>query len=108
MSRTVKIFLASTFVYFSWSFNALAEQHTVSQKDKAFSTKELSIKAGDEVKFTNEDSTAHHLMYKIDGKKFSHKQKQGADPIVQKFDKAGKYKVRCAIHPKMKLKIKVE
>ncbi|MDD9952329.1 MAG: plastocyanin/azurin family copper-binding protein [Zetaproteobacteria bacterium] len=84
------------------------KQVTISQKGKKFSEKEITIKVGDEIKFINDDDTAHHLMFKAGGKKVSHKQPKGADPFVHKFEEEGKLKVRCAIHPKMKLKVKVE
>ena len=87
-----------------------AEKHQITQKAKKFSKNELTIKIGDEVEFLNEDNTTHHLMYKLDGKSVSHRQKQGdvkGTAIVQKFEKEGEVEVRCAIHPKMKTKIKV-
>ena len=90
---------------------AMSKEHVIVQKDKKFNQDAIEITAGDSIVFRNEDETAHHLMYKIDGKRESHKQKSG-DPdgtaITQAFSAAGDITVRCAIHPKMKLKIKVK
>ncbi|MFK7873825.1 MAG: plastocyanin/azurin family copper-binding protein [Oligoflexales bacterium] len=93
------------------SVQVYGAEHLVSQKGKAFDKSDLSIKVGDSIKFINEDDTAHHLMYKIDGKRFSHKQKNGdveGSAVVQNFSTAGDYTIRCAIHPKMKLKLTVQ
>lgn len=99
----VSIFLLDTNILF-------AKQHEIIQKGKKFNTKEISIKTGDELKILNMDDTTHHLMYKVDGKRISHKQKSG-DPegtkFIQKFVTVEKLTIRCAIHPKMKLKVEV-
>jgi plastocyanin len=47
-----------------------AEEHVVSQKNKAFSIKKLTIKVGDSVKFSNEDSFAHNVFSLSSAKSF--------------------------------------
>jgi plastocyanin len=82
-------------------------EYEVVQKDKKFSVDEIEVKIGDTVKFINSDSITHHIMLNNDGEKVSHRQLKGDDPFEQTFNSAGEYKVSCAIHPKMKLKVQV-
>ena len=83
---------------------ALASKtHTVSEKGKAFSAKMLEVAVGDTVSFVNDDDIKHNVL--ISKMKFdSGLQDMGAQTDVA-FDKAGKFKVRCAIHPKMKMTV---
>lgn len=85
-----------------------ASEHVVTQKNKAFSHKTLKVKAGDTVRFANDDAFAHNVFSLSDAKSFdlgSYGQ-GGAKNVV--FDKAGTVEVECAIHPEMRLKIEVE
>ncbi len=85
-----------------------AEEHVVSQKNKAFSVKKLSVKAGDSVKFVNEDNFAHNVFSLSAAKSFDLGSfgNGGSKTIV--FDKAGKIEVECAVHPDMRLDIEVK
>ncbi len=83
-------------------------EHIITQKGKKFSPGEISIKVGDTVTFVNDDKTRHNVFSRTSGHKFKiKKQKPGARDSIT-FDSAGLVDVRCAIHPKMKLTIKVE
>lgn len=82
-----------------------AANHEVIESDKKFSTKKLEISVGDTVTFVNNDTIKHNISIKK--MKFnSGLQKPGKNVEVM-FDKSGKFKVRCGIHPKMKLKVVV-
>lgn len=71
---------------------------------KKYSFDELKIKQGDTVEFRNVDSVKHNVF--LDDV-FNFVQPYGSkDKFV--FAKKGSYEVRCAIHPKMKIKIVVE
>lgn len=87
---------------------AFAAEFEVGQRDKQFSKKTLTIKTGDSVKFTNNDPFFHNVFSLSDLKTFD----LGSYPTGQSksvtFDKAGTYDIECAIHPNMKLKLKVE
>ncbi len=88
--------------------SAFAKEHIVSQKAKQFTAEEITLAVGDTVLFKNEDDTSHNVFSSTEGAKFNLGiQKQGAESS-QKFDKAGAFEVRCAIHPKMKLKVVVK
>jgi len=87
---------------------ALAKDHSVSQKGKAFSVETLNVGIGDTIVFKNDDDTSHNVFSTTDGHKFNLGiQKQGTENS-HKFEKAGEVEVRCAIHPKMKLKVVVK
>ncbi len=85
-----------------------AAEYEVGQKDKKFTEKTLTIKAGDTVKFTNEDPFFHNVFSLSDDKTFD----LGSYPKGQSksvtFDKPGKIDVECAIHPTMHMVIEVK
>ena len=87
---------------------AVAAEHTVAQKGKAFSAKKLEVKAGDSVKFVNEDPFAHNVFSLSDTKSFDlGSYGQGGAKSVS-FDKPGTVDVECAVHPDMKLVVEVK
>lgn len=87
---------------------ATAAERVVLEQKKKFSEKKLAIKAGDSVTFVNKDGFTHNVHSKTKGHEFDlGPQDPGASDSVT-FSKPGKIKVRCAIHPKMKLTITVK
>jgi plastocyanin len=87
---------------------ALANETVVTQKNKSFSTKKLSLKVGDSIKFVNEDPFPHNVFSLSDTKSFdlgSYGQ-GGAKNVV--FDKPGTVEIECAVHPDMKLTVEVQ
>ena len=101
-----KIFISVLFVLVSST--AFAAEFEVGQKDKQFTKKSLTIKAGDTVKFTNQDPFFHNVFSLSELKTFD----LGSYPKGQSksvtFDKAGTVDVECAIHPNMQMKINVK
>lgn len=86
---------------------ANAAEYEVGQKDKQFTEKQLTIKVGDTVKFTNEDPFFHNVFSLSDAKMFDlGSYAQGKSKSVV-FDQAGKIEVECAIHPSMHMVIDV-
>ena len=84
-----------------------AASHTVSQKDKSFSAAEMVVKVGDSVEFKNDDDVSHNVFSVSKEQPFNTKvQKPGTSAAVT-FATEGTIEVRCAIHPGMKLLIKV-
>lgn len=85
---------------------AAATTHTVSQNGKKFSEKKMSIAAGDIITFVNDDKVKHNIVIKkMDVS--SGIQKPG-EKVEVVFDENGKFKVRCGIHPKMKITVLVK
>ena len=89
------------------SFNAAAADIKVEQKNKKFSDKKVSASAGDTLVFVNADDFTHNLFSKK-GVKFDSGVMKPGDVYKLKLDAAGKFRVRCAIHPKMKLRVTVK
>jgi plastocyanin len=92
---------------------AQAEEITVTQTDKSFKlngtkVENLTIKAGDSIKFLNEDPWFHNIFSLSDLKTFD----LGSYPKGQfktvVFEKAGKADIECAIHPNMMLHLEVK
>lgn len=87
--------------------SAYAAQHTIGEKGKVFSKSEITIKVGDSIVFLNDDNVAHNVMSNDEGNKFNlGLLKPGASTPVT-FKTAGDVQVICAIHPSMKLLVKV-
>lgn len=87
---------------------AIGETYEVGQKDKKFTQDELSIKVGDTVKFTNNDPFFHNVFSLSDAEMFdlgSYPQGESRDV---KFTTPGEVEVECAIHPEMRMTIKVQ
>jgi plastocyanin len=80
----------------------------VGQKDKAFTTKALTVKVGEAVTFRNDDPFFHNIFSLSEVQSFdlgSYPQGQSRKTV---FSKAGKVEVECAIHPEMKMVVNVE
>ena len=85
-----------------------AKDFEVTQKDKKFNHKKLSVSLGDAVSFKNEDPYVHNIFSLSDTKTFdlgSYAQGQ-AKKVV--FDKPGEVEIECAIPPEMKLIVEVK
>lgn len=87
---------------------AMAEDVIVTQDRKAFSEKEVTINAGDSITFVNNDSVTHNVYSRSKGNKFDSGAQAPESSTIQTFSSPGKVKVRCAIHPRMKLTVRVE
>lgn len=86
---------------------AAAEEHVVSQKNKAFSVKKLKLKVGDSIKFLNEDGFAHNVFSLSAAKSFDTGSFGSGQARNVVFDKAGGVEVECAVHPDMRLDVEV-
>lgn len=88
---------------------AYAADATVTQSHTTFDVDNLSLKPGESITFTNKDDVTHNIQLVNGDGDTEDKglQKPGQD-IKATFAKAGDYKVRCAIHPKMKMTVSVK
>lgn len=90
------------------STKAYSDNFDVGQKNKAFTVENLTIKAGDTVKFINQDSFFHNVFSLSDAKLFD----LGSFPKGEfrnvTFDVPGTVEVECAIHPTMRMIIEVK
>lgn len=102
------LILAGAFLAMSVSSAAFADAD-VTQADQTFSQESVTLKAGESINFINKDTVTHNIKIINAGGDTEDKglQKPG-EVIKEKFDKAGEYKVRCGIHPKMKIAVTVQ
>lgn len=88
--------------------NTFADEIEIGQKNKKFTKKNVVIKAGDTVKFANQDPFFHNIFSLSELKSFD----LGSFPKGQSrsvtFEKPGTYDIECAIHPSMQMKIHVK
>ena len=78
----------------------------VVMKDLAFDPETVTIKAGESVTWTNEDSASHTVVG--DNGEFESDSLATGDTFSFTFDKAGTYAYHCSIHPSMKATVTVE
>ncbi|MBF0265128.1 MAG: methylamine utilization protein [Gammaproteobacteria bacterium] len=87
---------------------AFAAEHTVGQKNKAFTQKTLTIKQGDTVHFENQDPFFHNVYSLSDIQTFDLGSYPKGESRDVTFESKGVIPVECAIHPNMSMEISVE
>lgn len=94
-------------VFLGLSAGALAANLTISQKGRAFSSETVTLKKSGTLTFMNDDSIPHNIMSTSSGNEFNlGSQPPGASTDVT-FKEAGDVLVICAIHPRMKMTVRV-
>jgi plastocyanin len=94
-------------VFMGLSVGALAANTTIAQKGRMFSSEQATIRKGEALTFLNDDSVPHNIMSTSAGNEFNlGSQPPGASTDVT-FKLAGDVQVICAIHPRMKMMVKV-
>ena len=84
---------------------ALAQNtHTIVQKGRRFSVPEITIRRGESLTFTNNDEFIHQMY--VDGL-FDSDERLPGQNLTEGFPRTGTFEVRCHIHPKMKLVVRV-
>ncbi len=93
--------------------------HALAQKDKTFilrtpdgsetpAPKSFTVKAGEPIFLTNEEEKYVHNVYDNTDNSWVLKKQNPSEVAVITFSKAGEHKLRCAIHPKMKVTVNVQ
>ena len=95
-------------VFMFFCNTVFAENFLVSQKNKEFTIKTLTIKKGDTVEFLNEDDVFHNVFSLSDAKLFDLGSYPKGKSKSVTFDEPGTVEIECAIHPSMKMTIVVE
>ncbi len=82
---------------------------TVEQSGQQFSEKSIALKPGDALIFANKDDVSHNITVVNDDDDTADLglQKPGEN-LTYTFDKTGRFKVRCSIHPSMKMVVSVK
>jgi plastocyanin len=86
---------------------ALAAELTIGQKNRVFSRSEVSVKKGDSIVFVNDDDIMHNVLSNTPGYEFNLGSQPPGMATPVNFNKAGQLNVLCAIHPRMRLMVKV-
>ena len=78
----------------------------VVMENLAFDPASITIKAGESVTWTNNDSTTHTIT--ADNGEFESSSIAAGSTFTFQFDNAGTYAYHCSIHPSMKATVVVE
>jgi plastocyanin len=90
-----------------FSAGALAATAVIHQEGRAFSAESVTIKKGETLTFLNDDSVPHNIMSIGKGNEFNLGSQPPGSSTEVTFKEAGDVQVICAIHPRMKLTVKV-
>lgn len=91
-----------------FSLALAAAPMVVNQVGRAFSVRDIRIQRGSFIRFSNIDEFIHQVYVRSPLFTFaSAEQERGQDVDVQ-FPTAGRFEVRCEIHPRMLLTVTVE
>ena len=89
------------------SVGALAANLTITQKGRVFSSETVTIKKGEALTFANDDSVPHNIISTSKGNEFNLGSQPPGSSTDVTFKEAGEAQVICAIHPRMKLMVKI-
>jgi plastocyanin len=101
------IALSLVFVFVA-SFAGAAAVHRIVQKGRAFALNDITIPRGDTVLFTNDDEFLHQIYVDSKNMSFDSPEQAPGQTIEVNFPRSGIFPVRCHIHPKMLLTVRVE
>src|SRR5215831_2096149 len=94
-------------IVMGFSAGALAAKEVVHQQGRTFSVESVTIRKGEALTFLNDDSVPHNIMSTSKGNEFNlGSQPPGMSTDVS-FKEVGDVQVICAIHPRMKMMVKV-
>jgi plastocyanin len=93
--------------FLSGTVVAFAAERTITQKGKVFSESEVSIKVGDTLVFVNDDNVFHNVLSTSSENKFNLGSLKPGSSTPVTFKAAGEAQILCAIHPSMKMLVKV-
>ena len=101
--------ITTAFALMALAVGVRAATTTIDQTGQQFSEKSVTVSSGDSITFANHDDVAHNVtvINEDDDAADLGLQKPG-ETLIYKFDKSGRFKVRCSIHPGMKLTVDVK
>jgi plastocyanin len=86
----------------------MAGDITITQKGRSFSLAEVTVHVGDTLVFVNADPFKHNVYSPSDGFAFDLDVQPPGHSDRVAVTRRGSFDVLCHIHPKMKLRVKVE
>lgn len=105
MRKLIPVILAVVAGFSVGAFAAANQE--IHQKGRVFSVENITLKKGEALTFVNDDTIPHNILSTSKGNEFNlGSQAPGAATDVT-FKEAGDVQVICAIHPRMKMMVKV-
>ena len=104
--KSLKIAMTVAFVAGA-AVATVAADKTINQNGKLFSETEITVKKGETVNFLNDDNIVHNVMSTTAGNEFNVGAAKPGTVTPVTFKAAGDVRVICAIHPSMKMVVKV-
>jgi plastocyanin len=99
--------LLSLIILAGLTVGALAANQVIHQEGRMFSSESVTIKKGGAITFLNDDNVPHNIISTSKGNEFNvGSQAHGSSTDVT-FKEVGDVQVICAIHPRMKMTVKV-
>jgi plastocyanin len=89
------------------STGALAATEVIHQQGRAFSSESVTVKKGEALTFLNDDTVPHNVMSASKGNEFNLGSLSPGSSTDVAFKEVGDVQVICAIHPRMKMTVKV-
>jgi plastocyanin len=89
------------------STGALAATELIHQQGRAFSSESVTVKKGEAITFLNDDTVPHNVMSASKGNEFNLGSLPPGSSTDVTFKESGDVQVICAIHPRMKMAVKV-
>ena len=86
---------------------ALAANQMIHQQGRVFGPDNISVKKGEALTFVNDDTVPHNIISTSKGNEFNLGSQAPGSSTDVTFKEAGDVQVICAIHPRMKLMVKV-
>jgi cytochrome c peroxidase len=84
-----------------------ADTVTISQRGRRFTPDTLRVEPGTLVRIDNDDRVTHHVYIDQPDMKFDSGEQSVGQEVTVRFDREGRFAVRCAIHPTMRLDVSV-
>jgi plastocyanin len=89
------------------SAGALAANQMIHQQGRVFSSESVTLKKGEALTFVNDDTVPHNIISTSKGNEFNLGSQPPGTSTDVTFKEAGDVQVICAIHPRMKMSVKV-
>jgi len=99
--------LTALIIFAGLTVGALAADLTIHQQGRKFSSESITVKTGQTLKFVNDDSVPHNIYSVSSGNEFNLGSQAPGISTEVTFTETGEVQVLCAIHPRMKMTVKV-
>jgi plastocyanin len=99
--------LLSLIILAGLTVGALAANQVIHQEGRMFSSESVTIKKGGAITFLNDDNVPHNIISTSKGNEFNVGSQAPGSSTDVTFKEVGDVQVICAIHPRMKMTVKV-